>query len=69
MTESVTIAVSGMKCGGCEANVINKLQALDGVLIVKASSKAKQVHVEFDTQKTNVDSIKTTITAAGYTVE
>ena len=69
MAESLTLAVSGMKCGGCEANVSSKLNAIDGVLLVKASSKDKEVKVEFDAKKTGLSAIKTAITEAGYTVE
>ncbi|MGZ4994973.1 MAG: heavy-metal-associated domain-containing protein [Methylobacter sp.] len=69
MTESVSLTVTGMKCGGCEANVTGKLQAIDGVLSVKASSKDNQVDVEFDAGKTSLDAIADVITDAGFTVE
>jgi copper chaperone len=69
MTESITLAVSGMKCGGCEANVSSKLNTIDGVLMVKASSKDNEVKVEFDDKKTGLNEIKMAITEAGYTVE
>jgi len=51
MTESVSLTVTGMKCGGCEANVTSKLEAIDGVLSVNASSKNNEVNVEFDAEK------------------
>lgn len=69
MTESVSLTVAGMKCGGCEANVTSKLEAIDGVLSVNASSKDKEVNVEFDAEKTNLDAITKAITDAGFTVE
>ena len=69
MTESITLTVTGMKCGGCESNVSSKLNAIDGVLLVKASSKDKEVKVDFDAQKTGLSAIKTAITEAGYSVE
>ena len=58
-----------MKCGGCEANVTGKLQAIDGVLSVNASSKNNEVNVEFDAGKTNLDVITGAITDAGFSVE
>ncbi len=58
-----------MKCGGCETNVTNKLKAVDGVLSVNASSKNKEVDVEFDTEKTSLDVITDAIIDAGFTVE
>ena len=69
MTESVLLTVTGMKCGGCEANLTNKLQAIDGVLSVNASSKNSEVSVEFDAEKTDLDVITDAITDAGFTVE
>ncbi|TRX02599.1 heavy-metal-associated domain-containing protein [Candidatus Methylobacter oryzae] len=69
MTESVLLNVTGMKCGGCEANVTNKLKEIDGVLSVNASSKNKEVEVEFDAEKTSLDEITEAITGAGFTVE
>ena len=46
-----------------------KLNALAGVLKVKASSKEKQVEIEFDTEKVSMDAITAAITEAGFTVQ
>jgi len=69
MSESITLTVTGMKCGGCETNVTNKLQVIDGVLSVSASSKNNEVNVDFDSSKTSLDAITSTITDAGFSVE
>lgn len=69
MIESVVLSVSGMKCGGCETNVTAKLNAVDGVLTVQASSKDKTVSVEFDSEKTSLAAITDVIQAAGYLVQ
>ena len=69
MSESASITVTGMRCGGCETTVKTILTTLDGVLSVHASSKNDQVDVEFDTDKTSLDTIKTTITDAGFNVK
>ncbi len=69
MIESASIIVTGMKCGGCETTVKNTVQALDGVLLVNASSKNDQVDVEFDDSKASLDDIKTSITNAGFNVK
>ena len=68
MTESATLKVTGMKCGGCEANVINKLKTVAGVESSTASSKNQEVQVEFDAGQTNIEAITKAITEAGYTV-
>lgn len=69
MTESVSLTVTGMKCGGCETNITSKLEAIEGVLSVNASSKNNEVNVEFDDEKTSLDVITNAITGAGFTVE
>jgi copper chaperone len=68
MIESVVLTVTGMKCGGCETNVTGKLEVINGVLSVKASHKEGAVSVEFDAEKTGLDTIKDAITDAGFTV-
>ena len=69
MSESASIAVSGMKCGGCE-NTINKaLSAIDGVLSVKSSFQDKRVDVEFDPEITDLEAIEDAIEDEGFHVE
>ena len=69
MIESATLAVTGMKCGGCENNVTTRLKALAGVISAAASSKDKEVKVEFDADKISLTVIAQAITEVGYTVE
>ena len=69
MSESVSISVTGMKCGGCENTVTNALMASTGVVSVKASHKDKKIDVEFDPSQTDLDSIEDIITDAGFSVE
>ncbi len=69
MSESISLAVAGMKCGGCESNVKTKLNAIDGVISVEAMNKENKVDVEFDAEKTSVEAISQAITDAGFVVE
>ena len=69
MIESAVLTVTDMKCGGCETNITGKLEAINGVISVKASFKDKTVSVEYDTDKTSLDTVKDTITGAGFTVK
>ena len=69
MSETVDLTVTGMKCGGCEANVKTKLNSLEGVISVVALSKEKKVEVEFDPEATNLKAISLAIHEAGYSVE
>lgn len=68
MSESVTLNVTGMKCGGCESAITEKLFADDGVMAVTASHQNNVIDVEYDGQLTNLEAIKKIIEAAGYSV-
>jgi copper chaperone len=69
MSESVSLTVTGMKCGGCESTIKTKLNTLDGVISVVAMSKENKVDVEFDAGKNSVEAISLAITDAGFVVE
>jgi copper chaperone len=68
MIESASLTVTGMKCGGCESNVSTKLMSIEGVKSATASSKDKEVKVEFDADKTSLTVIAQAIAEVGYTV-
>lgn len=65
--EQTTLEVTGMACTGCEQNVTEALEALEGVSSVTANHEAEQVRVEHD-EAANVGSIRSTIEDAGYEV-
>ncbi len=69
MSETVSLTVTGMKCGGCENNLIAKLSAVDGIISVKASHQNKRVDVEYESSKIDLDEIEDTIVEAGFSVE
>ncbi|MCK5191641.1 MAG: heavy-metal-associated domain-containing protein [Methylococcales bacterium] len=69
MSESVSLNVNGMKCGGCETTVKDKLMVVDGVISVTADHKGKKVEVEFESEKVSLDSIRDVIAEAGFSVE
>ena len=69
MSESASLNVTGMKCGGCEKNVKEKLGGRDGILSMNVSHKDDNVEVEFDGDQISLDEIKKVIMDAGYTVE
>jgi copper chaperone len=68
MTQTLSLNVTGMKCGGCESTVKTALQKLHGIVCVQASSKDNKVEVEFDAAAIGEDAIKQAITGAGFTV-
>lgn len=69
MSETVSLTVTGMKCGGCENTLTAKLSALEGVVSVKTSHQDKRVDVEYDPAMLDQDEIEDAIIAAGFSVE
>ena len=57
-----------MKCGGCETNAKNKLEAVEGITKVIASHKDNKIEIEFELENTNEAAIISVITEAGYNV-
>jgi copper chaperone CopZ len=69
MATKVKLAVTGMKCGGCEATVTEKLTGLAGVLVVQASHAENTIEVEYDAAVIEEDDLIECIEAAGFTVD
>lgn len=69
MSETIVLAVTGMKCSGCETNISEKLKALDGVMSVLPSHKENKVEVKYDPDKIDVEEIEDAIIDAGFTVD
>ena len=69
MIQTIHLTVTGMKCGGCETNVVGKLTALTGVERAEANFKENLVSVDFDADQIDVDELEDVIIAAGFGVE
>ncbi len=68
MIESQILTVTGMKCGGCETNIIEKLNAISGIISVTASAKHNEVSIEYNNELTDITTIKAAIKDAGFEV-
>jgi copper chaperone len=68
MTQTLTLAVTGMTCGGCENAVRRAIERLPGVAGVIPSYVDCQVNVNFDDALIQVWQIRQGITALGYAV-
>ena len=64
--EKKTIAVTGMACAGCAANVERRLGRMDGVAKASVNFAARTALVEYDPRKTSLDVMKEEIQKAGY---
>ena len=64
--EKKTIAVIGMACAGCAANVERRLGQMDGVAKASVNFAARTALVEYDPQVTSPQAMKEEIRKAGY---
>lgn len=60
------IGVNGMTCVGCEVTLEENISKIEGVVSVKASHTEKEAIIEFDSTKTNINTITKTIKESGY---
>jgi copper chaperone len=68
MSDDRTLSVSGMSCTGCETNVEDALEALDGVDVADADHQAGTVSLTL-AASVAADEIERAVSDAGYTVE
>lgn len=64
--KSVKIAIEGMSCMSCVANVKKNLSSIDGVKEVKVSLQDKNATVKYDPKKVTIEQLKNTINKIGY---
>jgi copper ion binding protein len=67
--KTVTLAVEGMTCDGCENTVKESVEKLPGVESATASYKEKTAVVSFDSTQSSTTEISKAITDAGYEVK
>jgi copper chaperone CopZ len=65
-SDRVTIAVTGMSCGGCAGSVQRALQKHPGVRAAAVDLGRNDATVEFDPAATTPNALVETIRAAGY---
>jgi len=66
---NVVLNVEGMSCNHCKMAVEKALKTLDGVEDASVDLNAKIVEVEYNSSVVNGESLKKTITDAGYEVK
>ena len=64
--EKKTIAVTGMACAGCAANVERRLNQLDGIQSASVNFAARTALVEYDPKVITPAMMKSEIIKAGY---
>ena len=66
--EKTVLTVEGMSCSHCVNAITSAVGALEGVREVQVDLEGKTVSVEYDPEKTPLDSIKFVIDDEGYEV-
>ena len=61
-----SIGVNGMTCVGCEITLEENISKIEGVVHVEASHTDKEAVIEFDSTKTDINTISKIIKDSGY---
>lgn len=61
-----TIKVEGMSCGHCQMSVKKAVEAVEGVQKADVNLQTKQVTIDYEEGKANLDKVKAAIKEAGY---
>jgi len=66
--ESVDFDIEGMTCTGCEIHIESEVNALEGIINVKADYESGTTAVTYDKSKVNTNSIEEAILSTGYKI-
>jgi copper chaperone len=61
-----TIKVEGMSCMHCQMRVKKAVEAVEGVQKVDVNLQTKQVTVDYEEGKANIEKVKDAVREAGY---
>ena len=61
-----TIKVEGMSCRHCQLRVKNAVEAVEGVKKADVDLQTKQVTIDYEEGKENLEKVKAAIREAGY---
>ena len=64
--KKVIIPISNMQCTSCESIIYRQLSAVEGIISVQADYVKGEVHVEYDKDILDINSIKVALENAGY---
>ncbi|MGB9928678.1 MAG: heavy-metal-associated domain-containing protein [Methanosarcina sp.] len=61
-----SIKVEGMSCGHCQMRVKKAVEAVEGVQKADVNLQTKQVTIDYEEGKANLEKVKAAIKEAGY---
>ncbi|MBI2054068.1 MAG: heavy-metal-associated domain-containing protein [Candidatus Staskawiczbacteria bacterium] len=68
MTEKITLTISGMHCSSCAKIIETSLEEKEGVGSIFVNYDSKKAFLEFDSEKINLDELKSEIESLGYSI-
>ncbi|HDO28267.1 MAG TPA: mercuric transport protein MerTP [Bacteroidetes bacterium] len=66
--QSVNLKIEGMTCAGCEENINQSVNQLNGILRIRTSYKTGTAEIDFNKRKTDLAEIVNAIKSKGYAV-
>lgn len=67
-TQTITLNIDGMTCGGCVKSVSNALNQVAGVQLANVSLENNNATINFDDSQTDENQLKEAIEDAGFDV-
>ena len=66
--QTTILNINGMTCMGCVNSIKNVIEKISGVSSADVSLENKQVKIQHDPEKTNINRFKEVIVGAGFEI-
>jgi copper chaperone len=66
--QTTILNINGMTCMGCVNSIKNVVEEVSGVSGADVSLENKQVKIQYDPEKTNINKFKEAIVGAGFEI-
>ena len=66
--QTTILNINGMTCMGCVNSIKNVVEKVSGVNGADVSLEKKQVKIQYDPEKTNINQFKEAIVGAGFEI-
>ncbi|MDG6095220.1 heavy-metal-associated domain-containing protein [Acetobacter sp. AN02] len=68
MSDSLTLRIGGMTCGGCSSSLQKALSAADGVTSASVSHEDGTAVITYDPEKISPDALRQVVEGTGFDV-
>ncbi len=66
--QTTILNINGMTCMGCVNSIKNVVEKVSGVCGADVSLENKQVKIQYDSEKTNINQFEEAIVGAGFEI-